>query len=113
MLSLASALTAAEDLKGRGVNVRVLNMHTIKPLDETAILLSASETRRIVTAEEHRVTGGLGGAVAELLSQRLPTPMRLIGMPDKFAIVGPTDKVREHYHMDTDGLLQACLDLME
>ncbi len=110
---VASALTAAEDLKGRGVNARILNMHTIKPLDETAILLSASETRRIVTAEEHRVTGGLGGAVAELLSQRLPTPMRLIGMPDKFAIVGPTNKVREHYGMDAQSILRACLDLME
>ncbi len=110
---VASALTAAEILKGRGVSAGVLNMHTIKPLDEPAILSSASETRRIVTAEEHRVTGGLGGAVAELLSQRLPTPMRLVGMPDKFAIVGPTEKVREHYHMDADGILQACLELME
>ena len=107
------ALTAAEDLQDLGVNARVLNMHTIKPLDETSILSSASETRRIVTAEEHRVTGGLGGAVAELLSQRLPTPMRLVGMPDKFAIVGPTDKVREHHRMDAHSILQACLNLIE
>ena len=110
---VAPALTAAEGLKIRGVSARVLNVHTIKPLDATAILSSASETRKIVTAEEHRVTGGLGGAVAELLSQHLPTPMRLVGMPDKFAIVGPTDKVREHYHMDANGISQACLDLME
>ena len=109
---VALALRAADDLKVKGVNARILNMHTIKPLDDQAVLSAASETQKIVTAEEHHVTGGLGGAVAELLAQHLPTPMRLIGMPDKFAVVGPTDRVRERYQMSVCGISTACLDLM-
>ena len=108
-----SALRAAETLQGEGIGVRVLNMHTIKPLDEDAVLTAAAETRGIVTAEEHHLTGGLGGAVAELLARRHPARMRFVGMPDEFAIVGPTDKVRERYGMSADGVAAACRGLMD
>ncbi len=110
---VAEALAAAEDLAGRGMSVRVLNMHTIKPLDEAAILTAAAETRGIVTAEEHHLAGGLGGAVAELLAQEHPTRMRMVGMPDEFAVVGPTDKVRERHGMSRRHIREACLALME
>jgi len=109
---VAEAMTAAEALKGQGVAARVLNMHTIKPLDNEAVLAAAAETGAIVTAEEHRITGGLGGAVAELLAQENPTRMRMIGMPDEFAIVGPTPKVREHYGMDATSIVAACQELV-
>ncbi len=79
---VGEALQAADILAGDGVAARVLNMHTIKPLDQVAVLTAAAETEGIVTAEEHRVTGGLGGAVAELLAMESPTPMRMVGMPD-------------------------------
>ncbi len=88
-------------------------MHTIKPLDSEAILAAAAETRGIVTAEEHHLTGGLGGAVAELLAREHPTRMRMIGMPDEFAVVGPTDKVRERYGMSRQHIIDACLGLIE
>jgi transketolase len=110
---VAPALEAADELSEQGVHVRVLNFHTIKPLDHAAILAAAAETRGIVTAEEHHLTGGLGGAVAELLAQENPTRMRLIGMPDEFAIVGPTGKVRERYGMSRQHIVEACLSLIE
>src|SRR5690242_7789641 len=79
------AVRASDTLKQQGVSVRVINMHTIKPLDKDAILAAAAETRGIVTAEEHHLSGGLGGAVAELLAVEHPTRMRMVGMPDLFA----------------------------
>ena len=110
---VAPALEAADELSEQGVHVRVLNFHTIKPLDHAAILAAAAETRGIVTAEEHHLTGGRGGAVAELVAQENPTRMRLIGMPDEFAIVGPTGKVRERYGMSRQHIVEACLSLIE
>ena len=106
-------MDAAAELAEQGVGVRVLNMSTIKPLDEDAILAAAEETRGIVTAEEHHLTGGLGGAVAELLAVRRPTPMRMVGMPDEFAVVGPTDKIRARYGMSARHIVDACLALMD
>ena len=109
---VVEAVAAAEELAGLGVSVRLLNMHTIKPLDEDAILAAAAETRGIVTAEEHHLTGGLGGAVAELLAREHPTRMRMVGMPDEFAIVGPTGKVRERYGMSRRHIVEACQALV-
>jgi transketolase len=109
---VAPALEAADELVKQGVRARVLNMHTIKPLDRDAILAAAAETRGIVTAEEHRVTGGLGGAVAELLATEHPTLMRMIGMPDEIAVVGPTEKVRDRFGMSAGNIVAACLALI-
>ena len=106
------ALAAADELTDEGIGVRVLNMHTIKPLDRDAVLAAAAETRGIVTAEEHHLTGGLGGAVAELLAEEHPTRMRFVGMPDEFAIVGPTPKVRERYGMSAGNIAAKCRELM-
>ena len=110
---VVEALAAAEELAGQGAGVRVLNMHTIKPLDRDAVLAAAAETRGIVTAEEHHLAGGLGGAVAELLAQEHPTRMRMVGMPDEFAVIGPTDKVRERHGMSRRHIRDACLALMD
>ncbi len=107
------ALSAADALKGEGIDVRVLNMHTIKPLDRDAILSAAAETRGVVTAEEHRYSGGLGGAVAELLAVENPTRMRMVAMPDEFAVVGPTGPLRAKYGMSADAIIAACKALLE
>jgi transketolase len=106
------ALRASDALKAEGVGVRVLNMHTIKPLDRDAILTAAAQTRGIVTAEEHHLTGGLGGAVAELLAVERPTRMRMVGMPDAFAMVGPTVKLRAKYGMSAEAIIEACRGLL-
>jgi transketolase len=106
------AVRASDALKGQGIGARVINMHTIKPLDRDAILAAAAETRGIVTAEEHHLTGGLGGAVAELLALERPTRMRMVGMPDAFAMVGPTVKLRAKYGMSAEGIADACRALL-
>ncbi|HWA12673.1 MAG TPA: transketolase C-terminal domain-containing protein [Burkholderiales bacterium] len=107
------AVKASDALEKEGIHVRVLNMHTIKPFDRDAVLAAAAETRGIVTAEEHHLAGGLGGAVAELLALERPTRMRMIGMPDAFAVVGPTPRVRAKYGMSTEGIVEACRQLMK
>jgi len=83
-IMLAQALTAAERLRGVGINVRVVDMHTVKPLDAATIEKAARETGAIVTAEEHSIIGGLGSAVAESLAETVPTPMERIGIRDRF-----------------------------
>ena len=109
---VAPALDAAQALAERGVGARVLNMSTVKPLDAAAVLAAAAETRGIVTAEEHHLAGGLGGAVAELLAVTRPTPMRMVGMPDEFAVVGPLDRIRARYGMSARHIADACLALL-
>jgi len=110
---VAPALRASDMLKTEGIDARVLNMHTIKPLDRDAILRAAAETSGIVTAEEHRYAGGLGGAVAELLSVEHPTPMRMVAMPDEFAVVGPTGPLRVKYGMSAEAIAEACKSLLD
>ena len=107
------AVKASQALEGEGIKARVLNMATIKPLDRDAILKAAAETGGIVTAEEHHLTGGLGGAVAEILSVEHPTRMRMVGMGDEFAMVGPTGPLRAHYGMSADAIAAACRELVE
>jgi transketolase len=106
------AVRASDVLRQEGIGARVLNMHTIKPLDREAILTAAAETRGIVTAEEHHLAGGLGGAVAELLAVEHPTRMRLVGMPDTFAMVGPTVPLRAKYGMSAEAIASACRALL-
>jgi transketolase len=106
------AVRASDTLKQEGIGVRVLNMHTIKPFDREAVLSAAAETRGIVTAEEHHLVGGLGGAVADLLAVERPTRMRMVGMPDAFAMVGPTVPLRAKYGMSAEAIAQQCRALL-
>lgn len=107
------ALDAAELLAGDGISCRVINMHTIKPLDEAAIITAARETGRIITVEEHSIYGGLGAAVAEVVVQNCPVPMRVIGIPDEPAIAGKTSEVFVHYGITGGNLRQVALDLLK
>ena len=106
------AVRASDTLKKEGIGVRVLNMSSIKPFDRDAVLAAAAETRGIVTAEEHHLTGGLGGLVAELLAVEHPTRMRMVGMPDAFAMVGPTVPIRVKYGMSAEAIVGACRALL-
>ncbi|MBI4457654.1 transketolase family protein, partial [Candidatus Uhrbacteria bacterium] len=85
---LHNCLKAAEELAKEKIEVRVINSHTVKPLDEKTVLKAAKECGAVVTVEEHQITGGLGGAVAEYLAKTLPTPQEFIGVPDKFGESG-------------------------
>jgi transketolase len=109
---VSMAVAASDALKAEGINARVLNMSSIKPLDTEAILKAAEETKGIVTAEEHHVTGGLGGAVAEFLAENRPTKMRIIGLGDTFAVVGPTPALRARYGMNPDNIAAKAKELL-
>lgn len=104
-LCVAPALAAAEELAAKDkIEARVINIHTIKPLDEELILKAAQETKKIVTVEEHSVIGGLGGAVAELLSEKNPVPVMRIGIQDRFGESGPATELIEKYGLDAKGI---------
>ncbi|CAN7385841.1 transketolase family protein [Paenibacillus sp. LjRoot153] len=106
------ALDAHEELKQSGVSCRVINMHTIKPLDEAAIIQAAQETGLIITVEEHSILGGLGAAVAEVVVQNHPVPMRIVGIPDEPAIAGKSAEVFKHYGISSSNLKQIALELL-
>jgi transketolase len=90
-------LVAANELEKHGISVEVVHVPTIKPLDETTILASARKTGRVLTAEEAQVNGGFGGAIAELLSEHLPTPLKRVGMYDRFGESGEPDELLDYF----------------
>lgn len=106
------ALDTEALLREMGVSCRVLNMHTIKPLDAEAVLRAARETGHIITVEEHSIHGGLGAAVAETVIQHHPVPMRIFGIPDEPAIAGKTAEVFRHYGISAEPIADAALRLI-
>lgn len=106
------ALDSAEALHHDGISCRVINMHTIKPLDKEAILKAAEETGRIITMEEHSIYGGLGSAVAEVVSQSYPVPLKILGLPDEPAIAGKTAEVFEHYGLNVDNVRKIAIQMV-
>jgi transketolase len=100
-------LKAAEELERQGISARIINIHTIKPLDEEAIIKAANECGCIVTAEEHQITGGLGSAVAEVIVKHSPVPMEILGMPDCFGESGQADELMIKYNMTADSIIEA------
>jgi transketolase len=103
-LEVGYALEAADRLAADGIHAEVINIHTIKPLDEELVLASAKKTGKVVTVEEHSVIGGLGSAVADVLSEKLPTPVHKIGVYDTFGESGPAVELLKKYELDGDGV---------
>ena len=103
-LCVAPALEAAQRLAAEGVDAKVINIHTIKPLDEDLIVAAAKETGKVVTVEEHSIIGGLGGAVCECLSEKAPVPVKRIGINDVYGESGPAVKLLEKYGLDAEGI---------
>ena len=106
------AVEAGRILKDKGMHARILDMHTVKPLDETAVLVAAKETGRIITVEEHHIAGGLGSAVAEVIVRQNPVPVKMIGFPDEFAIHGKPLDLFHHYGLDKEGIVNAALEIL-
>lgn len=100
-------------LKQRGISARVLDMFTVKPLDEQAVIAAARETGRIVTAEEHSVLGGLGGAVCEAASRYYPVPVLRIGAPDSHIVAGESPELFAHYGWTPEGVAKRVLNWIE
>jgi len=100
------ALEAAQILEKEGVSVRVINMHTIKPIDTLAIVCAANDTGAIVTAEEHQIYNGLGDAVAHVCAQNIPVPIEMVGVEDRFGESGKADDLLEKYKLTTADILE-------
>lgn len=111
--TVVHCLEAAKMLKQKGINARVLDMHSLKPFDKEAVLKAARETKCILTAEEHSIYGGLGAAVAEITSQECPVKMRILGVPDENVIHATPLEVFHHYGFDYEGIYAAALQLLE
>lgn len=105
-LCVCEALEAAQRLEGEGIAAEVINIHTIKPLDEELVLASAKKTGKVVTVEEHSVIGGLGSAVCDLLSEKAPTRVLKLGINDTFGESGPAKELIARYGLDAEGIYQ-------
>lgn len=112
-LCVSSALDAAELLKVEGIDAKVINIHTIKPLDKELIVAAAKETGQIVTVEEHSVIGGLGGAVSEALSEEYPVPVKRIGVNDQFGYSGPATALVEKFGLDGKGIAEFVKEFLK
>ncbi|MBU0612126.1 transketolase family protein [Patescibacteria group bacterium] len=98
------ALLAAKELEAEGIKTKVMNLCSIKPIDENAILKLAKETKSLVTVEEHQIAGGMGSAVAEVVARNFPVPIEFIGVKDKFGQSGTPDELIEHYGIGKDSI---------
>jgi len=107
-IEVAQAIDAADELHGCGINARVLNMSSIKPIDTEAILLAARETGCIVVAENHSIYGGLGGAVSEIVNESYPVPVIRIGIKDTFGEVGPLDWLLDKFQLSHPYIVHAA-----
>lgn len=108
-----ASLAAADALAAEGKSVRVLDMHTIKPLDGDAVRAAAQETRAVLTVEEHNIIGGLGSAVAEVLVSEPRVPFRRHGIMDEYSLIGPPAALYTHYSLDAAGVARIARDLIE
>ena len=111
-LMVNEAVIAAEKLREEGINADVLNIHTIKPLDDEAVLESAKKTGKVVVVEEHSVIGGLGSAVCDLLSDKYPVPVKKIGMNDEFGMSGSAADLLEHYGFSAENIVKTVKEMM-
>ena len=111
-IMVEKALRAGEKLGERGINACIVNMHTIKPIDKELIIKIARKVGGIVTAEEHTIIGGLGSAVAEVISENSPVPLKRIGLRDRFGQSGSAEELLKEYHLTEEDIIKAAEELM-
>ncbi len=113
-VAVLAALGVSRALTGQGLSARVVNMHTIKPLDREAVIKAATETRFIITAEEHSIIGGLGSAVAEVLAEEgFGVKLKRLGIPDEYSEIGYPEALHNRYNLDSDSMLSVITELGE
>ena len=105
-LMVSEAIMAKEELKKEGIDIRVVDMHTIKPIDKELIVKCAKETKRLFTIEDHSIIGGLGSAVCEVLCEEYPTKVTRLGMKDTFGKSGKAEKLLEYFGLTKDGIIK-------
>lgn len=107
------ALEAVRELEAQGINARLINIHTIKPIDEEIIIKAAKETGRIVTVEEHNVVGGLGDSVCDVTARRCPVPVTKIGIQDRFGISGPAPELLKLFGLSKENIAKVVSDIVK
>lgn len=112
-LMVSEAMAAAEALKGKGISAEVINMATIKPLDEECLIASAKKTGKVITVEEHSIIGGLGEAVCALLSEKCPTPVKRIGVNDEFGHSGPGAELLKQFGLSAEHIAEVAEDFVK
>jgi transketolase len=112
-LMVSESLKAADMLKTEGIDVRVFNFHTIKPIDKEIIIKSAQETGAIVTAEEHQINGGMGSAVAEVLTQNYPVPQEMVAVQDTFGESGDVEGLLRKYHLKDIDIVESVRKVLK
>ena len=108
-VTVSEAIKAQQILKTKGIDVRVIDMHTIKPIDKNIIIKCAKETKRIITVEDHSIIGGLGSAVCEVLSEEYPTKVERMGILDFFGMSGKAEELMEYYKIDYNAIVNKIL----
>ena len=105
-VAVSEALKAQEELKGQGINIRVIDMHTIKPIDKEIIIKAAKETKKIITIEDHNIIGGLGSAVCEVLSEEYPTRVIRMGIKDTFGMSGKGEELMKYFKITSEDIIE-------
>ena len=108
-VTVSEAIKAQEELKEKGINVRVIDMHTIKPIDKEIIIKCAKETKKIITVEDHSIIGGLGSAVCEVLSEEYPYKVERMGIKDTFGTSGKAEELLKHFEINSDAIVKKLL----
>jgi len=108
-----NSIEAAKVLATKGISVELINIHTIKPLDDAAVLASVAKTKCVVTAEEHQLNGGLGDSIAQLLARKLPTPLEMVGVNDSFGESGTPAELLEKYGMGVKNIVEAVTNVLK
>ncbi len=107
------ALVAAEELNKEGIEATVINNHTIKPIDRETLVMAAKETKAVVTAEEHQIQGGMGSAVAEVLSEEFPVPIKFVGIQNRFGESGEPEELLEKFGCTSKNIIKAVKEVLE
>ncbi len=105
-VTVSEALKAKEILKSKGINVRVVDIHTIKPIDKDLIIKSAKETKKLISIEDHNVIGGLGSAISEVLTDEYPVKLTRLGIKDTFGMSGKADELMSHYKINANNIVE-------
>ena len=108
-VTVAEAIKAKEELEKQGINIRVIDVHTIKPIDEEMIIKCAKETKKLISVEDHNIIGGLGSSICEVLCEKCPTNLTRLGIKDTFGKSGKAEELMKYFGIDKDSIIEAVI----
>ena len=108
-VTVSEAIKAQEELKEKGINIRVIDVHTIKPIDEEMIVKCAKETKRLISVEDHNIIGGLGSQIAEVLTEKYPAKLERMGIKDTFGTSGNAEELMKYFKIDKNAIIDKII----